>query len=105
MTLDEFAESYKARRAFNMSLGQWKIFPLLVFREQASYDALIMRAWPDTDGEPKYPQEVIKVQISKVRNKIKILGLDIQVVWGKGYFMSKEDRNKVIELARRAMEA
>jgi len=103
LTYNEFCQSYKAQLMFKATRGQWLIFPLLVFREQVDYDTLIMNAWPDTDAEPDNPRETIKVQITKLRSKIKQYGLNIHIVWGRGYYMTKEDRAKALKMAEEAM--
>lgn len=104
MTLDEFSQSYKARAFFRATPAQWRILPVLVFREQASYEALISQAWPNPDEEPEYSKNTIKVQMFRLRKLLETRGLTIHIVWGKGYFMTKEDRTKAIELARKAIE-
>ena len=103
MTYNEFCQSYKVQQVFHATRGQWLFFPLLVFRDQVSYDSLIMSAWPDTNAEPAFPKETIKVQITKLRSKIRQYGLNIHIVWGRGYYMTKEDRAKAIALAEKAM--
>jgi DNA-binding response OmpR family regulator len=104
MTMDEFSESYKARMFFHATPGQWKILPLLTFREHVSYESLITSTWNDPDGEPPSAKDTIKAQVSKLRKKLSKFEIRINPVWGSGYYLSREDRTKIIELARKAME-
>jgi len=106
MTLIEFENSYKARKFFGATNFEWRTFSLLVFRDQLNVENAISYLWPDPDGEPTQPKNLINIYVSAVRRKLKARNLEINIktVWGAGYFMTKDDRAKAIELARKAME-
>ena len=104
MTYDEFQESFAARTHFRLTKMQWKIFSLVVFREQASYSAIMQSFWPDADNEPLNATTSIKVQMSVIRKKMKPFGVKIGTAWGDGYYMSAKEKERVIEMTRKAME-
>jgi DNA-binding response OmpR family regulator len=104
MNFNELEESYKARNFFRLTQQQWQIFCLLVFREQASYNAITQQIWPDPDNEPNNASGTIKVQTLNLRKKLRNSGIIIGTAWGEGYYMTLENRKKAIELAQKAME-
>lgn len=50
----------------------------------------------DEQAEPK----TIDVFVCRIRKRLKPLGLNIQTVWGKGYFISTEDKEAIREMMR-----
>lgn len=105
MTYDELEQSLKARKFFGLSPGQWKLTSALMVREQLQLQQIYPILWPNPDDEPAEPAELIRAQMHRARARMKDKGLVINLVWGRGYYMTKEDRAKAIELARKAMEA
>lgn len=103
MTYNEFEESFAARSYFRLTKMQWKIFALVVFRDQASYSAIMQSFWPDANNEPVNATNSIKVQMSIVRKKLKPFNIKIGTAWGDGYYMSTKEKERVIEMTRKAM--
>jgi DNA-binding response OmpR family regulator len=104
MKMDDFYNSYKARNFFRLSKMQWLIFSLLVFREQASYDAIYRSYYDLKNDEPDDAKGSIKVQVRKMRIKLNKFEIKIGTSWNEGYYMILRDKQKSIELAQQAME-
>lgn len=104
MTHDELANSLKARQFFGLSPSQWKLTSALMMRDQLQLSQIYPILWPNPDDEPQKPAELIRAQMHRARERMRDKDLTIKLVWGRGYYMSKEDRAKAIELAKKAME-
>lgn len=104
MKMDEFYDSYKARNFFRMSKMQWLIFSLLIFREQASYEAIYRIYYDVKNDEPVDAKGSIKVQVRKMRIKLNKFEINIGTAWNEGYYMILKDKEKVLELTKKAME-
>ncbi len=76
---------------------EWKILHILLSRDLARHDALFTLLY---GGDSERGYEIIKVYVCKLRRKLAWLGVQIHVQWGEGYYMTKEDKEKV----QRAME-
>ena len=104
MTYDEFNKSLKAQSFFAFHNQQWRVFCLLVFRPQVNRDIVISAMWEDENKEPDNVLKLVYICICKMRLKLRKFPISIRTAWGEGYYMTKEDRMKAIELAKQAME-
>lgn len=104
MTEKELTESLKAQKLFGLSPSQWKIFSVLILREQLKIKQIYDILWADALIEPTQSKEAIQTHIVRIKKRVAKFNLTVNTVWGGGYFLSKSDRARALELAKQAME-
>ena len=103
MTYEELEQSLQARKFFGATPHEWRLMSALFLREQLYIKQIYPILWENPDWEPENPDVVIRTHISRLKKKLVTIGLTVQVVWGRGYFMSKDDRAKALKMAEEAM--
>lgn len=76
-------------------LPEWRLsgqltilFRGLMAHRVATREILICALYPDPDDEPDDAENLLRVQIRKLRLTLRPLGVQVQNAWGQGYFFS-----------------
>lgn len=98
-----------ARHAFGLSLQQARAFLLIVQRGVADYEMLQAAIIPEEELlEINRPDEAVRSCIKRMRKKIRPLNIDVSVIYGFGYEMVQDARDRARSLlsnCRRALNA
>jgi len=74
---------------------QRRMLGLLMKRDQATREQIIIAVWGD-GPEAKQPDlRTIDVHISHIRKKLKPSGAKITTLWGEGFMMTPADKQKL----------
>lgn len=69
-----------------------RVFGVLVNRELASKEAVMVSLYGDKPDAAM--EKIVDVYICKIRKKLKPFGIDIQTVWGRGWVLPREIRDR-----------
>jgi DNA-binding response OmpR family regulator len=83
-------------RKFRLTATETKIMGALLKWDTMSAEALMDVVYGALDMEPEIG--IMRVFITKIRNKLCPFGISIGTEWGHGYFISAEHKAKVAEL-------
>lgn len=71
-----------------LTRAQARMLSLLLVQERVTWESL----YAVSGSEAKEASDIVKVQICKLRQVLKPLGLRIDTIWGWGYAIPREDR-------------
>jgi DNA-binding response OmpR family regulator len=84
----------EAPREWGLSKRETRVFNCLLATETARKETLIDAVWRGRD-EPVTADDIIKICIFRMRQKLKPFEIKIKVQWGVGYYLEPETRNKL----------
>lgn len=95
-------------RAFKLTKLMALFLLVLVKREEADKATLhrvieaqrAVRVNRPNDAEETNPK-MVDVMICNLRKKLKVFGLTINTLWGRGYYLDTQDRQRVLSLVER----
>lgn len=83
-------------------LPEWRLsgqltilFRALMAQRMARRQMLIGALYPDPDDEPEDVENLLRVQIRKLRLKLGPLGVQVHNAWGQGYFFDAATRARL----------
>jgi two-component system cell cycle response regulator CtrA len=80
---------------FGLTGAESTVLGILVQRDMATLAQLmaaLMRNRLEQDGPTP---DIVKVYICKIREKLKRFGIEIDTVWGRGYTISRSNKDKI----------
>jgi len=77
---------------FGLTEGEGKIVALLMGREIATKETLLVAVTRDPTGNVVPEIKIVDVYICKARAKLKKFGIGIETVWGRGYRIDQESK-------------
>lgn len=83
-----------------LTKNECEILSAIVDHGRISREQLFVRVW-GARRDPPDPQ-IIDVHLCRIRKRLKPYGMRIKTLWGAGWEMSKDDCERVRELARAA---
>lgn len=83
---------------FNFTPNEGKIFSILMKREFAYNSLLMTFLYSDRLGKEEPESRIIKVWISRMRDKLSKFDIGIKTLWGRGYYIIEEDKIKAREI-------
>lgn len=87
---------YACPLALRLSRNQARMLGLLMHKKVASKDALYTALYTDVICDKELPEsKVIDVQISHMRRKLRPFGIEIETIWGTGYALAPEAKEKI----------
>lgn len=75
------------------------ILRMLATRHSASKESLFRMLYNEVAADDLPDITIIDVFVHKVKRKLKPFGINIETLWGQGYKMPQEDKNKLKQLA------
>lgn len=83
-------------------LPEWRLsgqltilFSVLMAHRVAKRAVLISALYPNPDDEPEDVENLLRVQIRKLRLKLGPLGIEVHNAWGQGYFFDAATRARL----------
>ena len=86
-------------RRFDLSANQAKMLALLMRPGIFSKDMLMRAIWEGRNYQPNQ-KKLIDVMIYKMREKLSPLGIEILTMWGQGYYLTPQTKERVREMMR-----
>lgn len=83
-------------RAFKVTAKEARLLGALLRRSECTKEQLLGYMYDVTEDTPEI--KIIDVFVCKLRKKLAAFALDIQTIWGRGYFISPEHRACAIQL-------
>ena len=84
------AETQSAPVEWSLTESQETIVRLLAVNRTVTYPAIMHALYSDRAGHEPY-NEIIKVFISRARQKLRPFGITIETVWGKGFAVDEDN--------------
>ncbi|OCC05155.1 hypothetical protein BA190_09580 [Labrys sp. WJW] len=86
---------------FRLTALEERLFKALLSREQATKEQLLTAAYSHVFSADEIPHvKIIDVLICKVRRKLTPFGVEINTIWGKGYSIPADMRQKVADIIK-----
>lgn len=84
---------------FGLSASESVVLGLLLTRPHVTKATFMQAIYSSTGREEVFPK-IIDVWICRLRKVLRPYGLEIKTVWGKGYYMLPETKEKIRALTR-----
>lgn len=78
-----------------LTASEARVFGVLMARERATRDAIMAALYADRPGDEEAELKIVDVFVCKMRKKLKPFDIQIGNVWGQGYFMTPEQKQRV----------
>jgi len=104
--LDMLREAMGLKIVVPLELGLTKneaiILGVLMKKEIAHKKAIWLTIYAAKAEEDEAEQKIIDVWVCKMRPKLKRFDIEIQTAWGVGYFLSSDDKAKILAMGSQA---
>lgn len=80
---------------FGLTPSEAKVLSLLLVRDIATKGQIMTAIMSDRGADAEPEMKIVDVYVCKIRNKVRPFGISIETVWGRGYTMSRENKEKV----------
>lgn len=94
-------------RAFKVSPQMAALLAAIIKRTEVTSEQLhqiIESNRPDTEGKAETGLQMVSVLICKLRKQLKAHEIVIETIWGQGYTMNKDNRDKAFRIIRETMD-
>lgn len=81
-------------RLFKLTPHEAKLMVALLKRTEASKEQLLELIYGLTEDLPEI--KIIDVFICKLRKKLKVFGIEVHTLWGRGYFIEQDTRRRIL---------
>lgn len=81
-------------RMFKLTPHEAKLMAALLKRNEASKELLLELIYGPTEDLPEI--KIIDVFVCKLRKKLKLFGVEVHTLWGRGYFMDTDTRRRLL---------
>lgn len=94
LALGTGSDLIKAELAVQLTASERTVLATLMQRERATKDQLMSALYRDMHRDEAEPK-IVDVFICKLRKKLKPHGIDIQTLWGQGYFLDAANKKLI----------
>lgn len=85
----------RAPLEFRLTNLEARLFGVVLQRGMASRETLMAALYYDRPTDRDEPEiKIVDVVVCKIRKKLKPFGIDLLTIWGQGYRLSPEDRER-----------